>query len=50
MIRILDFHNLLTAMTVDIKSGIEELQDFVLVANEKHLVKRLGDKDAFGLA
>lgn len=40
MIQITDLNNLLTEMVTDI-SG---LSGYVLVANENHLVKRLGDK------
>lgn len=40
MIRITDFNDLLTSMIPDITN----VAGFVLVANEKHLVKRLGDK------
>lgn len=47
MIRITDFNNLLTQMVADInyESEMAELvAGFVLVANEKHLVKKLNDK------
>lgn len=40
MIRISDFNTLAGEMVADIK----EIAGYVLVANEKHLVKRLGDK------
>jgi len=40
MIRITDFNTLLTEMVISIPT----LEGHVLVANEKHLVKRLGDK------
>jgi hypothetical protein len=50
MIRITDFNNLLSEMVSAIQEEITELKGHVLVANEKHLVKRLGDNSGMWLA
>lgn len=50
MIRITDFNALLTQMVAEIQEENQSLKDFVLVANEKHLVKRLADNTGVWLA
>jgi len=50
MIRITDFNTLLAQMVEDITPGNPELSGFVLVANEKHLVRKLGDKSGIQIA
>jgi len=50
MIRITDFNTLLQQMLTDIKPDNPGLEGFVLVANEKHLVRKLGDKDGIWIA
>jgi len=49
MIKITDFNTLLTTMVTDIQKKNPELIGFVLVANEKHLVKRLSDQPGIWL-
>lgn len=49
MIRISDFNDQMSLMTGDIKVDNPDLSGFVLVANEKHLVKRLGDQSGVWL-
>lgn len=44
MIRIIDFNTILAVMTAAIQEENPALKGHVLVANEKHLVKRLSDK------
>lgn len=50
MIRITDFNNLLAQMIAYIQPENPEVSGFVLVANEKHLVKKLSDKDGIWVA
>jgi hypothetical protein len=50
MIRIIDFNNLMQQMTEAIQPENAELKGFVLVANEKHLVRKLGDKSGVWIA
>jgi|GEM_PF-709935 len=50
MIRITDFNQLLQEMTETIQAENPELKGFVLVANEKHLVRKLGDKSGVWIA
>ena len=50
MIRITDFNTLLTQMVAAIQPANPEVSGFVLVANEKHLVRKLGDKPGIWLA
>lgn len=49
MIRITDLNSLISEMVADIQKKITELKGFVLVANENHLVRRLGDKNGVWL-
>jgi len=50
MIKITDFDTLLGQMTNDIQADIPALKGYVLVASDRHLVKRLGDKAGMWLA
>ena len=51
MIRITDFNNLLTEMVSDLNDSAQiQIEGFVLVANEKHLVRKLGDKSGIWIA
>ena len=51
MIRITDFNNLVAAMIADLNETLEvPVAGFVLVANEKHLVRKLGDKSGVWIA
>lgn len=43
MIRVTDFNQLISDMVDDIKVENPDLSGFILVANEKHLVRRLSD-------
>ena len=50
MIRITDFNELMGQMVAAIQPENPEVSGFVLIANEKHLVRRLGDKDGVWIA
>lgn len=50
MIRITDFNNLLQEMLSEIKPACPGLENFVLVANERHLVRKLGDNSGIWIA
>lgn len=51
MIRITDFNNLVADMVKDLNKKLDfKVAGFVLVANEKHLVRKLGDKAGIWIA
>ena len=50
MIRITDFNNLLAQMIAAIQPDNPAVAGFILVANEKHMVRKLGDKPGIQIA